>query len=56
VRVLERLCATSRPHTTFALREALRVRKADLLAALRALETSRFVTRTALGWVIAESP
>ena len=56
VRVLERLCATSRPHTTYALREALRVRKADLLAALRALETTRFVTRTALGWMLAESP
>jgi hypothetical protein len=55
-RILERLCATSRPHSTHALREALRVRKADLLAALHALEASRFVTRTALGWMLAESP
>lgn len=52
-RVVERLHSTSRPQSTFALRDALRVRKADLLAALRALEARRVVTKTALGWMLA---
>lgn len=52
-RVVERLHSTSRPQSTFALRDALRVRKADLLAALHALEGRRLVTKTALGWMLA---
>ncbi|HLK38171.1 MAG TPA: AAA family ATPase [Polyangiaceae bacterium] len=52
-RVVERLHSTSRPQSTFALRDALRVRKADLLAALHALEGRRLVTKTQLGWMLA---
>ena len=52
-RVVERLHSTSHPQSTYALRDALRVRKADLLAALRELEARRLVTRTALGWMLA---
>ena len=52
-RVLERLRAVSRPHSTQALRDVLRVRKADLLTALRALADRGVVTKTTDGWTIA---
>ena len=52
-RVLERLRAVSRPHSTQALRDVLRVRKADLLTALRALADRGLVTKTTDGWTIA---
>lgn len=52
-RVVERLRVASRPLSAQALREALRVRKADLLTALRALEASGAVFKTADGWALA---
>lgn len=52
-RVVERLHATPRPHSTQELRDALRVRKADLLAALRGLADRRLITRTPHGWTLA---
>jgi hypothetical protein len=52
-RVVERLRAASRPQSTQALRDGLHVRKADLLAALRALADRRVVTKTTDGWTIA---
>ena len=52
-RVVERLHATPRPQPTEALRVALRVRKADLLAALRGLADRGLVTKTEHGWTLA---
>jgi hypothetical protein len=52
-RVLERLHAASRPLPAQELRDALRVRKADLLAALRVLADRALVTRTEHGWTLA---
>jgi hypothetical protein len=52
-RIVDRLRTASRPQPTQALREALRVRKADLLAALRALEARGVVAKTADGWTLA---
>lgn len=52
-RVLERLHAASRPLPAQELRAALRVRKADLLAALRVLADRTLVTRTEHGWALA---
>jgi hypothetical protein len=52
-RVLERLHAAPRPQPTQQLRDALRVRKADLLVALRGLADGGLVTRTAHGWTLA---
>jgi len=51
-RVLERLRAASCPQSAQALRDALRVRKTDLLAVLRALADRRLVTKTTDGWTI----
>jgi hypothetical protein len=53
-RIVERLHATPRPQPTQQLRDALHVRKADLLAALRALATRGLVTRTEHGWTLAD--
>lgn len=52
-RVVERLHAASRPQSTQALRDGLRVRKADLLAALRTLADRGVAIRSADGWSIA---
>jgi RecA-family ATPase len=52
-RVVDRLRTASRPQPTQALRDSLRVRKADLLAALRALQARGVVTKTADGWTLA---
>ena len=52
-RVVEHLHATPRPQPTEALRVALRVRKADLLAALRGLADRGLVTKTEHGWTLA---
>ena len=52
-RVVEHLHATPRPQPTEALRVALRVRKADLLAALRGLADRGLVTKTERGWTLA---
>lgn len=52
-RVVDRLRTASRPQPTQALRDAVRVRKADLLAALRALEARGAVAKTADGWTLA---
>lgn len=53
-RVVERLRRASRPQSTQALRDALRVRKADLLVALRALQARRAVAKTADGWALTD--
>jgi AAA domain len=52
-RVVDRLHATPRPQPTQELRDALRIRKADLLVALRGLADRGLVTRTAHGWLLA---
>lgn len=52
-RVVERLRGASRPLATQTLRDDLRVRKADLLSALRALADRRVVTKTADGWTLS---
>lgn len=52
-RVLERLHAASRRLSAQALRDGLRVRKTDLLTALRALADRGVVTKTTDGWTIA---
>jgi hypothetical protein len=52
-RVVERLHATPHPQPTQQLRDALHVRKADLLAALRALADRGLVARTEHGWTLA---
>lgn len=52
-RGLERLHATLRPQATQELRDALRVRKADLLAALRGLADRGFVAKAEHGWTLA---
>lgn len=52
-RVVERLRAASRPQSTQALRDGLRVRKADLLTTLRALADHGVVTKTTNGWTLA---
>ena len=52
-RVVERLRTTPRPQPAQQLRDALHVRKADLLTALRALVDRGLVVRTEHGWVLA---
>jgi hypothetical protein len=52
-RVVEHLQAVPRPQPTEQLRAALRVRKADLLAALRGLADRGLVTKTEHGWTPA---
>jgi hypothetical protein len=52
VRALERLRAASRPQSAQALRDGLRVRKADLLAALHALARRGVVAKTTDGWTL----
>lgn len=53
-RVLEHLAvAAARPQSTASIRDALHVRKADLLSALRTLAARGAVTRTDLGWSLA---
>jgi DNA-binding MarR family transcriptional regulator len=52
-RVVERLRTTPRPQPAQQLRDALHVRKADLLAALHALVDRGLVARTEHGWVLA---
>ena len=51
-RVLERLHAAPRPQPTEELRSVLRVRKADLLTALRGLADRGLVTKTEHGWTL----
>lgn len=55
-RVVERLAAAPRPQPTQELRDALRVRKADLLAALRGLADRGLVTKTQHGWTLVARP
>jgi hypothetical protein len=52
-RALERLHAAPCPQPTQLLRDALHVRKADLLAALRALADRGLVAKTEHGWTLA---
>jgi hypothetical protein len=52
-RVVDHLHAAPRPQSTQELRDALRIRKADLLAALRGLTDRGLVTRTPHGWTLA---
>lgn len=52
-RVVERLRGASRPLATQTLRDDLRVRKADLLSALRALADRHVVTKTPDGWAFS---
>jgi hypothetical protein len=51
-RVVDRLHVAPHPQPTHQLRDALRVRKADLLAALRALADRGLVARTEHGWIL----
>jgi hypothetical protein len=51
-RVVDRLHAAPHPQPTQQLRDALHVRKADLLAALRALADRGLVARTEHGWIL----
>jgi hypothetical protein len=51
-RVVDRLHAAPHPQPTQQLRDALHVRKADLLAALRGLAGRGLVTRTEHGWIL----
>ena len=55
-RVVERLHAAPRPQPTQELRDALRVRNADLLAALRGLGERGLVTRSEHGWTVVAGP
>lgn len=48
--LLERIVASPRPHSTTELREALRRRKADVVAALGELVATGRVERTTRGW------
>jgi hypothetical protein len=52
-RLVERLRGASRPLPSQTLRDDLRVRKADLLSALRSLADRRVVTKTADGWALS---
>lgn len=52
-RIVERLHATPRPQPTQQLRDALHVRKADLLTALRALADRGLAIKTPDGWILA---
>lgn len=52
-RVVERLRAVARPQSAQALRDCLRVRKADLLVALRSLADRGVATKSTDGWSIA---
>jgi hypothetical protein len=52
-RVVERLHAAPRPQPTQELRDALHVRKTDLLAALHSLADRGLITRTEHGWTLA---
>lgn len=49
--LLERVAAAPRPHSTNELREAVRRRKADVVAALGVLAATQRVRRTSQGWV-----
>lgn len=51
-RIVEHLQTAARPLPTTRLRDTLRVRKADLLAALRAIESSGLVKKTPHGWAL----
>lgn len=51
-RIVERLDGAPRPQPATQLRDALHVRKADLLAALRALASRGLVTKTEYGWTL----
>jgi hypothetical protein len=55
-RVLERLRVTPGPQPAQQLRDALHVRKADLLTALRALADRGLLARTERGWALAAHP
>jgi hypothetical protein len=48
--LLERVAASPRPHSTTELREAVRRRKADVVAALGELVAAGRIERTARGW------
>ena len=48
--LLERLLASPRPHSTTELREAVRRRKADVVAALGELQAAGHVERSSRGW------
>lgn len=52
-RVVERLRVAARPLPAQTLRDDLRVRKADLLSALRVLADRGVVTKTADGWALS---
>lgn len=51
--LLEHLAASPRPHSTTELREAVRRRKADVVAALGELLTACLVERSSRGWTRA---
>jgi hypothetical protein len=52
-RLVDHLDGKPRPLPALQIRDALRVRKADLLAALRTLEARGVVTKTEHGWSLA---
>ena len=55
--LLERLLASPRPHSTTELREAVRRRKADVVAALGELQVAGHVERSSRGWArVAPEP
>jgi len=54
--LLERVAASPRPHSTTELREAVRRRKADVVAALSELQAAGLIERSSLGWTRAEPP
>lgn len=54
--VLERLKSIARPQSTLALRNAVKVRKATLVAALHTLEQQGHITKTKAGWILSKEP
>ena len=54
--VLERLKSIARPQSTLALRNAVKVRKATLVAVLHTLEQQGHITKTKAGWILSKEP
>ena len=50
--ICRQLRAASRPLTTVQIRDRLRRRKSDVVAALQRLQADRVITRTATGWQV----
>lgn len=52
--VLERLKSVVQPQSTLALRNAVKVRKATLIAVLRTLEQQGHITKIKAGWILSK--